>query len=118
MNQLVRLTGSIVPAAIAAAGDRAGVRFNAFFTANVRNPHTRRAYAQAAREFLAWCEDHRVPSIMDVQPVHVAALHRASHARTLCAHGQAAARRSPPFVRLACGRSRRKDEQDAAALTR
>ena len=31
-----------------------------------------RAHAQAVREFLAWCEDHRVPSIMAVQPVHVA----------------------------------------------
>ena len=36
-------------------------------------PHTRRAYAQATREFLAWCESAGVASITDVQPLHVAA---------------------------------------------
>src|ERR1700680_1220102 len=30
------------------------------------------AYTQAVREFLAWCEDPRVPSVAAVQPVHVA----------------------------------------------
>jgi hypothetical protein len=34
--------------------------------------NTRRAYAQAVREFLAWCEHHRVRSIAAVQPMHVA----------------------------------------------
>ena len=32
------------------------MRFLEFFAANIRNAHTRRAYAQATREFLAWCE--------------------------------------------------------------
>jgi hypothetical protein len=32
-----------------------------FSTANIRNRNTRRAYAQAVSEFLAWCEDRRVP---------------------------------------------------------
>jgi hypothetical protein len=41
-----------VPALIAAASERTGMRFLA---ANIRNPHTRRAYARAADEFLAWC---------------------------------------------------------------
>jgi hypothetical protein len=48
------------------------VRFLEFFAANIRNPHTRRAYARAAEEFLTWCADADVPSITDVQPVHVA----------------------------------------------
>jgi site-specific recombinase XerD len=61
-----------LPALVAAAGDRAQERFIEFFTANIRNRNTRRAYAQAVSEFLAWCEDHRVPSITAVQPVHVA----------------------------------------------
>src|SRR6202040_4473774 len=55
-----------------AAGDRAGIRFLEFFAANIRNPHTRRAYARAAEEFLAWCANAGVPSIGAVQPVHVA----------------------------------------------
>jgi site-specific recombinase XerD len=60
------------PALIAAAGDGAKLRFLEFFTANIRNRNTRRAYAQAVAEFLAWCEGRRVPSITAVQPVHVA----------------------------------------------
>src|SRR5947199_367732 len=55
-----------------AAGERASMRFLKFFAANIRNPHTRRVYARAAEEFLAWCASAGVPSIGAVQPVHVA----------------------------------------------
>jgi len=48
------------------------MRFLEFFAANIRNPHTRRAYARAADEFLGWCASTGVPSIGAVQPVHVA----------------------------------------------
>ena len=61
-----------VPAIIAAAGERASRRFLEFFAANIRNPHTRRAYYRAAEEFLTWCASAGVPSIAAVQPVHVA----------------------------------------------
>jgi integrase/recombinase XerC len=61
-----------VPVLIAAAGDQAAKRFLEFFAANIRNPQTRRAYARSAGEFLAWCERVRIPSIMAVEPVHVA----------------------------------------------
>jgi hypothetical protein len=47
----------IVPALIADAGDAAGWRYVEFFTANIRNPHTRRAYARACGRFFAWCEE-------------------------------------------------------------
>jgi hypothetical protein len=40
--------------------------------AGIRKRNTRPAYAQAVREFLAWCWAHRVPSITAVQPMHVA----------------------------------------------
>jgi hypothetical protein len=40
-----------VPALI--AGDAAGWRYVEFFTANIRNPHTRRAYARACARFFA-----------------------------------------------------------------
>ena len=57
MNDLVVSSATLpIPAMVAAAGERAGVRFLEFFTAQIRNPHTRRAYARAAAEFLAWCE--------------------------------------------------------------
>ncbi len=42
----------VVPALIAAAGERASLRFLEFFAANIRNPHTRRAYGRAVAEFL------------------------------------------------------------------
>lgn len=40
------------PGLVAAAGERAGIRFLEFFASAIRNPHTRRAYARAAGEFL------------------------------------------------------------------
>jgi hypothetical protein len=67
MNQLVPITArTTLPALIAAAGDRASLRFLEFFAANIRNPHTRRAYGRAVAEFLAWCDDNHVHSITDV----------------------------------------------------
>ena len=39
----------LLPELVAAAGERAGIRFLEFFAANIRNPHTRRAYDRAAR---------------------------------------------------------------------
>ena len=73
MNHLVTTSGwAALPALVSVAGERAGIRFLEFFAANIRNPHTRRAYARAADEFLAWCASAGVPSIGAVQPVHVA----------------------------------------------
>jgi site-specific recombinase XerD len=78
MNQLVSISGPVLPALVAAAGERAEMRFLEFFAANIRNPHTRRAYYRAAEEFLGWCAGAGVPSIAAVQPVHVAAWIEAS----------------------------------------
>ena len=72
MTNLVPISAH-VPAPIAAGGERAQTRFWEFFAAQIRNKHTRRAYAQATREFLAWCESAGVASIADVKPLHVAA---------------------------------------------
>jgi site-specific recombinase XerD len=62
-----------VPALIAAAGERASLRFLEFFAAAIRNPNTRRAYLRALIDFLAWCEQHQIASVAAVQPLHVAA---------------------------------------------
>jgi len=72
MNQLVAISSPALPQLVVAAGERASLRFLEFFAANIRNPHTRRAYARAAEEFLTWCAGAGVPSIAAVQPVHVA----------------------------------------------
>lgn len=61
-----------LPVLIADAGSQAQRRFLEFFTANIRNPNTRRAYARAVGDFLAWCHDHGIASIAAVQPIHVA----------------------------------------------
>ena len=73
MNLPVALNGISTPALVAAAGERAGIRFLEFFASAIRNPHTRRAYARAASEFLDWCAGAGVTSIIEVQPLHVAA---------------------------------------------
>jgi site-specific recombinase XerD len=44
-----------------------------FFTAQIRNPNTRRAYARAASRFSAWCVEHGLQDLQAVEPVHVAA---------------------------------------------
>jgi site-specific recombinase XerD len=56
---------------VSKAGERAGTRFLEFFTANIRNSNTRRAYARAANEFLTWCAEVGVPDLAAVAPLHV-----------------------------------------------
>jgi len=64
--------GTVVPAMIAAQGDRAAWRYLEFFAAHIRNPNTRAAYARAASAFFAWCEGLGL-ALHVIQPVHVAA---------------------------------------------
>jgi len=62
----------VVPALVAAEGERAIGRYVEFFTANIRNSNTRAAYARAASGFFAWCEGLGL-ALPGIQPVHVAA---------------------------------------------
>ncbi|MFZ5706273.1 MAG: tyrosine-type recombinase/integrase [Pseudomonadota bacterium] len=75
MNQLAPLPSPALalPALVAAADERARLRFLEFFAVTIRNPHTRRAYMRAAGDFLAWCELHGVASLAGIAPLHVAA---------------------------------------------
>jgi site-specific recombinase XerD len=61
----------LVPKLIAAAGDAAGWRYVEFFTANIRNPNTRRAYARACARFFGWC-DGRGLTLTTIRPPDVA----------------------------------------------
>jgi site-specific recombinase XerD len=61
-----------LPALIAATGPRASYRFLEFFTANIRNPHTRRAYARPAVEFFDWLTAKGVTQLGDIESIHVA----------------------------------------------
>ncbi|WP_164721305.1 tyrosine-type recombinase/integrase [Burkholderia stagnalis] len=73
MGQLTTFDSLSVPTLVIAADEHAGVRFLEFFASAIRNPHTRRAYARAASDFLTWCSEIGVSSISAVQPLHVAA---------------------------------------------
>lgn len=53
-------------------GERAQLRFLEFFTAQIRNPNTRRAHARAVTEFLTWCYGVDVSDLLAVGPLHVA----------------------------------------------
>lgn len=65
------LAGHLVPRLIADAGDLAAWRYIDFFTANIRNPNTRRAYARACGSFLAWCEARGL-TLPTIRPYDVA----------------------------------------------
>ncbi len=66
------LPAMAVPALVAQLGDAAAWRYVEFFTANIRNPNTRRAYARACGRFLGWCEQRGLP-FPSVRPFDVAA---------------------------------------------
>jgi site-specific recombinase XerD len=50
----------LVPVLVAEMGEQASWRYIEFFTANIRNPNTRRAYARAAFHFFSWCDVRRL----------------------------------------------------------
>lgn len=60
-----------IPTVIQTAGPQATRRYVEFFTAEIRNPRTRRAYAGATNKFFAWCVRHGL-TLETVEPVHVA----------------------------------------------
>lgn len=67
------IPGSAKLPVIFAPTPEASKRFIEFFTANIRNPNTRKAYARTAVEFATWCENNGLNKLHDIEPVHVAA---------------------------------------------
>lgn len=63
----------VVPDLVADAGDDAATLFIEFFTANIRNANTSRAYGRAVGEFFAWMERSDIGALHLIQTVHVAA---------------------------------------------
>jgi site-specific recombinase XerD len=68
LQQLGLLT---LPRLITDEGAGAATRFVEFFTANIRNPNTRDAYARATWSFCSWCEGRGV-TLPQVSPFLVA----------------------------------------------
>ncbi len=73
MTTIVIKGSNLAPAIIGVAGERASYRFLEFFTAQIRNPNTRRSYARAVGDFLQWLEGRGVREITQVNSFIVAA---------------------------------------------
>lgn len=67
------VAGVTVPVLLAASGEHAVRRFVEFFTATIRNPNTRAAYARAVGCFLDWCDSRGIRRLSQIEPVVVAA---------------------------------------------
>jgi site-specific recombinase XerD len=61
------------PPAVFLPDEKTAERFFGFFTANIRNENTRRAYYKAACRFSDWCEGRGLSELAAVKPPHVAA---------------------------------------------
>jgi site-specific recombinase XerD len=70
---IVTPSPDLIPAPLFAPTAKAAKRVVEFFTAQINNDHTRRAYVNATKRFAAWCEEHGIHQLAAVQPVHVAA---------------------------------------------
>ena len=69
-----------LPATIRRAGPQAAERTVEFFTAQIRNPHTRAAYAAAVTRFFTWC-DARGLALAELSPIAVATYIEEMHSR-------------------------------------
>ncbi|GAB4072248.1 tyrosine-type recombinase/integrase [Ancylobacter sonchi] len=65
--------GSRLPALVRAADERTRFRFLEFFTAQIRNPNTRRAYGKDVSQFFEWCQAQGVHELSEIHTLHVAA---------------------------------------------
>lgn len=62
-----------LPAIIAKSGPKATESVLEYFLGTIRNRNTRRAYANAVRDFLAWSEQRGLDELGTLRPLHVAA---------------------------------------------
>ena len=63
----------LVPARLFAPTPKAAKRALEFFTAQINNDHTRKAYLNATRRFAEWCDANDLHELARGQPFHVAA---------------------------------------------
>jgi len=72
-RHLARAGFESLPSLIVSRGEEAAWRFVEFFTANIRNANTRRAYGRAVSDFFAWCSDKHIHALEQITPTVVAA---------------------------------------------
>ena len=102
-----------LPATVRRAGPEAAERTVEFFTAQIRNPHTRAAYAAAVTRFFTWC-DARGLALAQISSIAVATYIEEMHSlyraptikqhlaviRRLCVSNSQFSRENPPHL---CG---------------
>ena len=94
----------LVPALVADAGEHAGWRYIDFFTANIRNANTRRAYARACSRFFAWCEERGL-TLATMRPYDAFEQRRQARFRlSNCSRPWDVQRKGPPGHRDESGR--------------
>jgi hypothetical protein len=91
------------PAPLFAPTRKAARRFLEFFTAQINNAHTRRAYVNATRRFADWCASKDIHELAQVQPFHVAAF--VQDLQELAAFRKTAPGRDSHAIRLARDRT-------------
>jgi integrase/recombinase XerD len=64
---------AVFPVRLFAPTPKAAKRVLEFFTTQINNDHTRKAYINAARRFAQWCEARGIAELAAVEPFHVAA---------------------------------------------
>ena len=72
-NLIVSPAPDLQPAPLFTPTPKAAKRVLEFFTAQINNDHTRKAYLNATRRFAEWCDGHGIGQLADVQAFHVAA---------------------------------------------
>src|ERR1700730_15925197 len=73
MGTEIVVSSSAALPSIFTAWPEARTRMRDFFSSHIRNPHTRRAYREAVRQFSGFCAGHGIVDLGQVEPVHVAA---------------------------------------------
>jgi site-specific recombinase XerD len=63
----------LLPAPLFTLTPKAAKRVLEFFTAQINNGHTRKAYLNATRRFAEWCDTRGINQLADVEAFHVAA---------------------------------------------
>lgn len=79
MTELIAITPSplqtvdatLVPTLFTGAGENASYRFIEYFTARIRNPHTRQSYFRAVKRFSDWCQGRGL-DLAKLNPVVIA----------------------------------------------
>jgi site-specific recombinase XerD len=72
LPSLARTAGVSLPSLFTARPE-AKTRMRDFFSSHIRNSNTRRAYREAVRQFSAFCAEHGIEDLAQIEPVHVAA---------------------------------------------